>query len=156
MVMASLTTCNGISSFVDEHRLQTPFGTHIVRFDKRSQLAPAMLYGRFQESSHFVLTDPESFTVFADYNLPNVLRHLEVLEYEDQLASSVDSGEVLVSGSQEEVELRVATVAAADRLMQSINNSRETAIYGPHMDYKLFSVRDLVDSPVHKVKTMNY
>lgn len=127
-----------------------------VLFHKRAQLAPAMAYGRFYNTPEFELRDPSAFTVFADYNLPNVLRHLGVLEYDAALRSTIDNRELIEAGSRKEVELRVATIAGADLLMEALNQRRESPVYAPHMDYKLFSIRDDVDTPVHKTRTTAY
>lgn len=130
--------------------------SHEVIFWKRAQLAPGMVYGRFQESSAFELKNPESFTVFVDYNLPNVLRGFDVIELSSELAERIDTRELIPSGSREEVELRAATVHAADLLIEAVNSHREDPIHAPHMDYKLFSLRDEVSSPVHLTETTAY
>jgi len=143
-------------SFSDVGTLQGPGSDIQIPFHKRAQLAPAMAYGRFDGTPAFELEDPNAFTVFADYNLPNVLRHLGVLEYDLTLRSTIDNRELIDAGSREEVELRVATIAGADLLMEELNRRRETPVYGPHMDYKLFSVRDDVTTPIHKTRTTAY
>ena len=143
-------------SFKDTHTLNTSAGPQRVHFHKRAQLAPAMAYGRFHGTPHFPLQEPEEFTIFADYNLPNVFRSLGILEYDDDLIELIDSGTILEGGSQKEVELRVATVAAADHLMTEINAKREVPVHAPHLDYKLFSIRDTVETPVHKARTSDY
>lgn len=143
-------------SFNDVGTLQKPGSDIRVCFHKRAQLAPAMAYGRFHGTPKFELSDPSAFTVFADYNLPNVLRHFGVLEYDPTLRSTIDNRELIDAGSREEVELRVATIAGADLLIKVLNRRRESLVYGPHMDYKLFSVRDDVDTPVHKTQTTAY
>lgn len=141
-------------SFNDTGSLQDS-GSDIL-FYKRAQLAPAMAYGRFNSTPKFEVSDPGAFTVFADYNLPNVLRHLGVLKYDSSLRSTIDNRTLIEAGSRKEIELRVATIAGADLLMESLNQQRELPVYGPHMDYKLFSVRDNVETPVHKTKTTAY
>lgn len=143
-------------SFDDTGTLRGPESALDVSFYKRAQLAPAMAYGRFEGSATFELRDPGAFTVFADYNLPNVLRHLGVFEYDSALCSTIDSGEVIEAGSRQEVELRVATVVAGDLLMETVNQRRESPIHGPHVDYELFSLRDDADTPVHKTRTTAY
>lgn len=143
-------------SFDDTHFINTGTRDLTVHLYKRAQLAPGMAYGRFDGRAGFTVTDPEAFTVFADYNLPNILRHKNILVYDDHLAHLVGSETLLEPGSREEIELRIATVAAADQLMKELNGRRDTPVYGPQMDYKLFSVRDEVDTPVHKTKTTDY
>lgn len=143
-------------SFADTHALATDDGTLTVHLHKRAQLAAAMAYGRFRGTPHFPLEAPGEFTVFADYNLPNVLRGLGILSYDDRLAARIDAGTPLERGSREEVELRVGTVAAADRLMAALADRREDPVYGPAMDYRLFAARDAVDTPVHRTRTTDY
>ena len=49
-------------------------------------------------------------TPCADYRVPVVLRELGVLRYAPALAAAVDAKQELAPGSQEEVEIRAATV----------------------------------------------
>lgn len=143
-------------SFDDTHEFVLPDREIAVHFYKRAQLAPAMAYGRFQTQDSFPIQDPAAFTVFADYNLPNILRHLDILAYEDTLGSLIDEGELLEAGSRKEVEIRCATIYAADLLLEELNDRRQSAVYGPHLDYKLFSEREGVDTPVHRAKSTHY
>jgi hypothetical protein len=129
-----------------------------IHFHKRAQLAPGMAFGRFRNSDPFQIEDPSAFTIFVDYNLPNVLRSLDVLEYDQHMRDLIDGGNQLDEGNREEVELRTATIAATDKLMELLNTNpnRTTPVCGPHMDYKLFSVRDGVETSVHKIRTTAY
>lgn len=144
-------------SFRDSSVVTLNDGTSIeVLFWKRAQLAAGMAYGRFQNQSTFQIQDQDCFTVFVDYNLPNVLRGIGVLDYSNYLSELIDSRNMIEAGSQEEVELRAATVYAADKLLERLIELRETPIYAPHLDYKLFSMRDGVDTPVHITQTTEY
>ena len=147
---------NDFPSFDDTHTMQTQDGLTKIHLYKRAQLAPAMVYTRFYDTDYFELEDPESLTIFADYNLPNVLRHLNIIEYDRELATAIDEGIVLDSGSREEMEIRVATVAGADLLLEELNKLRDIPVYAPHLDYRLFKIRDEVDDPVHKTRTTDY
>jgi hypothetical protein len=144
-------------SFRDSAVVELSNHKHLeVMFWKRAQLAPGMAYGRFQGSSAFDLRDPGAFTVFVDYNLPNVLRGFDILEYSDELANRINNRQMLKSGSREEVEIRAATIHVADRLIEEVNTERNIPIYGPHMDYKLFTMRDDISTPVHLTRTTAY
>jgi len=127
-----------------------------VMFWKRAQLAVGMAYGRFHNQEWFRIEDPGAFTLFVDYNLPNVLRELGVLEYSNHLAELVDSRTMIEAGSREEVELRAATVYAADELIDRLIACRNSPVYAPHLDYKLFQMRDEVDGTVHVTRTTAY
>lgn len=127
-----------------------------VVFYKRAQLAAAMAYGRLEGTGAFPIEDMDNFTVFADYNLPNVLRHQGVLSYSDELSTSIERGELIEQGSREEVELRAATVYAAGELRDAINERRDDAVYGPEMDTKLFMQKSDPETAVHLTETTAY
>ena len=65
--------------------------------------------------------------MFADYRVPQILRHLGVFSYSSKLAELIDSEQELAFSSLEEVELRASTVVAVDLIMEEItkNGSEE-------------------------------
>lgn len=145
-------------SYADTAKVVTETGPLEVTFQKRAQLAVAMALGRLGPTGEFHLQDPGAFTLFADYNMPNIFRHYDVLEYDAALAATVDNEELLEAGSREEVEIRAATIAAADDLLVELNQRRESdeLVTGAHLDAKLFLMRDDVASPVHRTRTTAY
>ena len=60
--------------------------------------------------------DLDELTIFADNLVPHVLRVDGVLVLDGALAARIDTGELLVEGSPEEVELRAAAVHAVEQL----------------------------------------
>jgi hypothetical protein len=130
-----------------------------VAFNKRAQLAPAMLYGKFENQNPFHVSDIESLTVFADYNLPKVLRDREVLVYGDRLSSIVDNRQFIDHGSVEELEIRASTIHACDEIIKKVNEYRGgNPINALHLDYKLFNEgRNIKDGkPHHLTRTIAY
>ncbi|MEI6633336.1 MAG: queuosine salvage family protein [Chlamydiota bacterium] len=97
-------------------------------FYKRAQLAPAMVYQRFQGKGPGSFRDTDRLTVFADYKLPQALRRLGVLCYRSDLAAKVDSQTLIPPCSREEVEIRASTIGACDMIQ------REYAAGGQRMD----------------------
>ena len=91
-----------------------------VFFYKRAQILAADLYGAFQGRGWGALTDIHELTAFADYKLPQVLRHLGILEYAPALADRVDRLEVLAPGCPEEVEIRANTIRAVEGIRQEL------------------------------------
>lgn len=113
-----------------------------VHFNKRAQLAPAMLYGRFQNQSPFRVDDIGELTVFADYVLPQSLRHLGIFEYAPSLAQKVDQQKLIPANSQEELELRACTIHAADFLVKRVNQLKpDKKVNALHIDYQLWANR---------------
>lgn len=93
-----------------------------VLFLKRAQIFAADLYGAFRGKSWGLFRDMERLTAFADYKLPQVLRHLDILRYAGSLARKVDNRILLSQGSAEEVEIRAGTISAVERLRQEIEH----------------------------------
>jgi hypothetical protein len=130
-----------------------------ISFNKRAQLAAAMVYERFE--GELPIEDIHKSTIFADYVLPKGLRDLGVLQYEDSLAKRVDNQEIIPSGSLEELEIRASTIHAADLLTRSINLYHEVEhndnINALHMDAKLWlESRGKDGFPHHLTPTIAY
>jgi hypothetical protein len=85
---------------------------------KRAQILLNDLSQLTAKYSDFHIGNTDKLTAFADYRLPQVLRHFGVMTYSDRLAAQVDSGTVLPSGSAAEVEIRAATIIACDQLQK--------------------------------------
>jgi len=129
-----------------------------VAFHKRAQLAAAMLYERFDGEGWGALEGIEHLTVYADYKLPQVLRRMGIMRYSEDLAAKVDRREELPAGSREEVEIRVATVWAGERLRRGLA-IRFDWINATHVDYYLWAQGQRKypgDRPYHRTRTICY
>ncbi|HEY7036369.1 MAG TPA: queuosine salvage family protein [Thermomicrobiales bacterium] len=91
-----------------------------VRFYKRAQILASDLYGAFAGQGLGAFDDLEILTAFADYKVPQVLRRLGVLVYDDAVAAKVDSRTLIPTGSPEEVEIRATTVWACELIRQAL------------------------------------
>ena len=67
---------------------------------------------RFGGKGYFALEDPERLTIFADYILPVALRRLGILSYSDALERASNARRLTPSGSEEEIEIRAASICA--------------------------------------------
>jgi hypothetical protein len=105
-----------LSSFADT----TTYGTDRVYFYKRAQIFAADLYGAFAGGKWGGFSDIDRLTAFADYKLPQVLRHLRIFRYEHTLARKVDQQVCLSAGSPEEVEIRANTIWAVELIRQNL------------------------------------
>lgn len=68
----------------------------------------------------FLLKDIDKLTAFADYRLPQVLRHCGVLSYDPTLTATIDEGRILPAGSTAEIEIRAATILACKQLQAQL------------------------------------
>ena len=103
----------------------------VIHFYKRAQIAVSDIWaalGRNVPTStskntklricHF--NDMELVTTFPDYRVPQILRHVGVLQYESKLATWVDDQEELDHSYIDEVSIRAGTVVAVEELVQKI------------------------------------
>ncbi len=129
-----------------------------VYFYKRAQLLAADLYGAFEGQGYGAFDDLSELTIFADYKLPQVLRHHRVLEYDDYLANIVDNYIHCAPGSPEEVEIRAATIQAVEFMRQSLTNGHGS-IPAFKLDWWLWTLGqdDAVrEKPYHRVLSVFY
>jgi hypothetical protein len=92
-----------------------------VPFYKRAQLAAADLAIAFDGRGWGRFTDQADLTLFADNLVPHVLRQDGVLKYREDLAARIESGELILAGSAEEVELRACAVHAVELLVAELH-----------------------------------
>jgi hypothetical protein len=91
-----------------------------VYFLKRAQICALDLSFAWQTHGHGALSGLDELTAFADYRVPQALRHLGILRYRPELSARVEGAHELESGSEEEVEIRAACIHAVDRMARSL------------------------------------
>ena len=152
-VKLALLLVDNFSSFCDV----ASYRSHTVRFFKRAQICVADLYGSFHGKSWGAFYDLGKLTAFADYKLPQILRHFEVLEYEPTLAKRIDNQELLEQGGEEEVELRAATVWACELLRREMAQQGHS-ITTAEIDSRLWLLSQNLTGmrPYHRTRTIYY
>ena len=147
-----------VGSQLESFRDTAEYKGQAAFFYKRAQIFSADLYGTFKGKDRGALRDMDQLTAFADYKLPQVLRHLGILYYERDLALKVDEEVLLNAGGPEEVEIRANTIWAVEGIR------RELALNG--QDLKAYEIDGILwnmgqqdryrSRPYHKVKTIFY
>jgi len=134
------------------------YHTRDIRFLKRAQICVADLYGAFGGKRWGAFTDLDKLTIFADYKLPQVLRHYGVLEYAPELAQRIDNQELLQPGGEEEVELRAATIWACELLRREMSRMSGYAITAVEVDQLLWYLgqNSTEMRPYHRTRTIYY
>lgn len=143
-----------ISSFRDV----SAFQGQKAFFLKRAQIFGADLYGAFGGEKWGNFNDMNELTAFADYKLPQVLRHLGVLKYTQTLSKKIDQKILLEPGCPQEVEIRANTVWAVELIRQALDQE------GRHLrafeiDWILWNLgqqREFRKKPYHRVVTIFY
>lgn len=87
---------------------------------KRAQIAAADVAVAMQACGGPAVTGLDRLTAFADYRLPQALRHLGILRLDAELADRIERGEEIVAGSPEEVEIRAHTIWAVELMRQAL------------------------------------
>ena len=142
------------SSFCD----QATYQGQKVFFYKRAQLFAADLYGALGGKGLGSFRDIEELTAFADYKLPQVLRHVGVLEYATGLAEKVDRMIYLDPGSEEEVEIRANTIWAVELIRQTVKRLGKN-VHASEIDGLLWNLGQddqFRAKPYHRTVTIFY
>lgn len=58
--------------------------------------------------------------MFADYRVPQILHHLNILTYPSSLISSLKAHQYFSNGSKEELSIRAASILAVERIRDEI------------------------------------
>jgi len=135
-----------------------------VVFLKRAQI----LVGDLNAALDLDLRGMDRLTTFADYRVPQLLRHRGVLAYEDDLGERVDALREIPRGSPDEVSIRAATVVAVEELVTVLNATggggsrhRWEPFTDVAVDWHLWQVGEILNregrmKPFHRVRTDFY
>ncbi len=129
-----------------------------VHFYKRAQLLVLDLWCTFGGAAWGRFADLPALTAFADYKLPQVLRHLGILSYAPDLEERVDSLTPIPAGSPEEVEIRAATTWGVEWLRQALDD-RGHSVISAQLDNWLWTLgqeETYRQKPYHRTRTIYY
>lgn len=130
-----------------------------VRFLKRAQICAADAHGAFRGEGWGRFQDLDKLTVFADYKLPQILRHFGALFYDYALEKRIDEQELLEAGSEEEIEIRAGTIWACELLRHMlVDDDPDDALTAVEIDARLWLLAQDTDGmlPFHRVRTIYY
>lgn len=142
---ALVEAADGSAERLVERLVAIPGFADIARYEelevpilKRAQLCAADLSLAFGGEGLGAFHDLDRLTTFADDLVPHVLATDGVLRYNPELAGKIKRGELLPSGSPEEVEIRAATIEAVERMVTCLaNQGRPTEAM--RVDYLLWN-----------------
>ena len=125
---------------------------------KRAQILAADLYGALAGEGLGNLTRIDSLTTFADYKIPQILRHFGVMNYSQGLARMVDGRIPLPAGSPQEVEIRAVTIWCVELLHAELLE-RGIARSAVQLDWLLWEESQTINHqapPYHRTLTIYY
>jgi hypothetical protein len=125
---------------------------------KRAQICVADLHAAFEGQGWGAFDDLDQLTAFADYKLPQLLRAHGALVYAPELAAAVDSYTEIPAGSDEEIEIRAATIWAVELLRRALA-ARGVSRTASAIDYRLWVESQTATPdmrPYHRTRTVYY
>jgi hypothetical protein len=114
---------------------------------KKAQLAISEVWVKGRE--HGLDYDCD-LTAFADYQIPNILRAMGVLEYSSELAAKIDSYQEIPYESQEEKAIRGASLIAVEKI------AAQAGVPVAAVDHYLWTRRKEAQTPFHLTFTTAY
>lgn len=129
-----------------------------IPFYKRAQLNTKMISDTLVSYGEKPLDNLDHLTAFADYKIPQLLRSFKVLEYDSGLASRIDGLTIIEQGSVEEVEIRIATILAVEKIRQQLL-PRFSWVTASHVDSMLWNKsqdKGVEVKPYHRTYTTAY
>jgi hypothetical protein len=135
-----------------------------VSFYKRAQILVADIWACFETKGLGTFEDINSLTMFADYRVPQMLRYLGVFEYSDELTACLETGTVLPSGDEREVEIRGCSIWAVELIRQQVEEILGSLINSILIDYYLWDSATAnvqlndssPDHPIHRTRSLYY
>jgi Potential Queuosine, Q, salvage protein family len=91
-------------------------------FYKRAQICVGDWNAALSSAELLQLRHMDLITTFADYRVPQLLRHYNILLYSSTLADIVDRYIEILPGSDEELAIRASTVAAVELLVLQLQS----------------------------------
>ena len=105
-----------VANFDCYHDSRKYHGVGTVQFLKRAQLFASMLNDVVVARGYGELENVDRLTAFADYRIPQTLRHYGVLNYSKALGQAIEEHKLVPEHCQEEIEIRACTVWAVEEL----------------------------------------
>ncbi|NCB37870.1 MAG: hypothetical protein EOM80_03795 [Erysipelotrichia bacterium] len=135
-----------------------PYCGEEVLLLKRAQITASDLNIAFSGRGFGFFEDIEELTIFADNLVPHVLRTDGLLSYCKELSDAISSGQILRSGSNEEIELRACAIHAVELLRETFA-SRGISVTSQGLDYLLWNrgqSRTYDLAPTHTTRCVYY
>jgi len=125
---------------------------------KRAQLTCADLSVALGGRGAGAFSDLDRLTIFADNLVPHVLRMEGALRYVPGLLDRIESGELIESGSPEEVEIRAVALHAVERMVARLR-ARGVDATAHRLDYRLWNRGQsprMKARPRHRTRSVYY
>lgn len=148
-----------VTSSLPAFRDHAIFKGEQVFFYKRAQIFTADVYLAFDGKGLGAFGDISELTCFADYRLPQLMYHLGILKYDKPLQEKVSARQEIIAGSEEELEIRAATVQVVEMMCSEVRKLTRSPLLSLNLDNILWergeSQLDILP-PHHRTMTVYY
>lgn len=140
---------SNFSSFKDER----VYNGKIVYFYKLAQLLTSDIL-HLRELVENIKVNYSHLVGCADYKIPQTMRALEILKYDDELSKLVDSKTEIDYSSEYEVEIRASMIVVIDYIKNKLKNVKSININ----DYFFTASKEVkeISKPYHLCRNKNY
>jgi len=131
---------------------------HEIKFYKLPQLGIWFVYSSLHPLGKFKLDDIGAMTAFADYIVPVALRLMGMTSYSPALEHAINTYQMILRDSTQEIEIRAHCLYATALLREEINKIRapEMQVIIPQIDARLWTHYHTTFWPHHLTKTIMY
>lgn len=140
---------NNFESFKDERE----YKGKTIYFYKLAQLLTSDIL-HIREELENVKVDYSNLIGCADYKIPQTLRALGIIEYNNELSEIIDNRNELEVSSEYEVEIRASQIVVIDYISKKLNNANSIDINDFLFIYSK-KVKDIA-KPYHLCRNTNY
>jgi hypothetical protein len=128
-------------------------GSKVYVYKRAQLLVSDILHYKHEKLGRKV--DYTNLTGCADYKIPQVLRNLEITEYDDSLSNLVDNMVILDRGSIYEIEIRSTLIIVIDYIKNKLQNKYDATTIS---DYLWLQGQDKsnIKKPYHRTRTTAY
>ena len=136
--------------FKDERK----YNNKIIPFYKRAQLLTSDIL-HIREIKENISVDYSNLIGCADYKIPQVMRNLGILKYNDELSNVVDNLLEIPVNSEMEVEIRANTLVVINYFYEKLNRKVPRIDINDYM-WTLGQNKTKKITPYHRTRTINY
>lgn len=140
---------NNFPSFKDERK----YNGEIIYFYKLAQLLTSDIL-HLRENIENVKVDYSHIIGCADYKIPQTIRSLQILEYDDELSEIIDNKKEMQCCSNYETEIRASMIVVIDYIKSKIPSINSIDIN----DYFFIAAKKVkqISKPYHLCRNTNY
>ncbi len=125
-----------------------------IYFLKKAQILTNDLSYITRNNKRLKIKNLDTLTAFADYKIPQMLRHFGVIKYSHDLSKKVNDYKIIPAFSSEELEIRSATIQGIDLIKRKLK--KYTASQIDNALWLLSQDQTKVEKPYHRTYTIFY